>query len=128
MSNPFPKSPPESIIYEDDVLYVCMASFPMTKGHSIVVWKEEVADLHLLKEGEYDYLMDMVNATRDALLETLSIKKVYLLYMDEARHVHWHLLPRYNEMGYDVFHHEPKEMKDFSLVGEIQKKFIAPHS
>ena len=30
------------------------------------------------------------------------MKKVYLIYMDETQHVHWHLIPRYNEKGYDV--------------------------
>jgi len=126
MDNSLPQPIKEAIIYQDEKLYVTLANYPITKGHAIVVWREDVPDLHLLNEEQYDYLMDIVDATRDALLKTLNINKVYLLYMDEARHVHWHLLPRYNEKGYDIFMHEPKILKDFSLAAEIRKNFTSP--
>jgi len=126
MSNSLPKPHKEAIIFEDDRLYVCLVNYPRTRGHTVVVWKADVPDLHLLNERDYDYLMDIVDATRDALLKTLGIQKVYLLYMDELRHVHWHLLPRYNERGYDVFLHEPEVLKDFSLAREISKNFVIP--
>ena len=111
---------PESVIYEDEKLYVCLASFPITKGHSIVVWKKPVPDLNLLERKEYEYLMDIVDIIRGALLKVLHVDKVYLLYMDEARHVHWHLVPRFNEEGFNVFSHEPKENHDFSLAESIK--------
>jgi len=41
--------------------------------------------------------------------------------MDEANHVHWHLLPRYNEKGYDVFKHKPSKIKDFSLAKKVRE-------
>ena len=126
MSNSLPKPHKEALIYESDKLYICLANYPLTKGHTVVVWKEDIVDLHLLKEGDYDYIMDVVDATRDALLKTLGIEKVYLLYMDEVRHVHWHLLPRYNERGYDIFLHKPKILKDFSLAAAIRKSFVNP--
>lgn len=117
----FKKPPPESIIYDDENLYVCLASFPITKGHTIVVWKKPVQDLNLLQRTEYEYLMDIVDDVRASLLKVLDVKKVYLLYMDEARHVHWHLIPRFEESGFNVFLHEPKETNDFSLVPEIKR-------
>jgi len=116
-----PKPKAGSIIYEDKLLYVCLASSPIVKGHTVVVWKKEIADLHLMSGRDYDYLMDTVNAARNALIKTLRVKKVYLIYMDEAKHVHWHLVPRYNEKGYDVFLHKPGKLKDFSLAREIRK-------
>jgi diadenosine tetraphosphate (Ap4A) HIT family hydrolase len=124
MSNLFPKPTKEAIIFEDDKLFVCLASHPITVGHTVVAWKEDVTDLHLLNAGEYEYLMYIVDAIRDALLKTLNIRKVYLLYMDEARHVHWHLVPRYNEKGYDVFSHEPEKLKDFSLAKKIKRNLV----
>jgi diadenosine tetraphosphate (Ap4A) HIT family hydrolase len=124
MSNFLPKPNKKAMIFQDDKLYVCLASHPITSGHTVVVWKEDVADLHLLNVGEYEYLMYIVDAVRDALLKTLNIIKVYLVYMDEARHVHWHLVPRYNEKGYDVFDHEPKILKDFSLAKKIKKNLV----
>src|SRR3990167_4586495 len=119
MSNSLPEPNKNAIIYEDDKLYVCLASNPIAGGHTVVVWKDDVADLHLLNAGDYEYLMYYVDVVRNALLKTLNIEKVYLVYMDEAKHVHWHLVPRYNEKGYNVFRHDPEELKDFSLAGEI---------
>ena len=87
----------------------------------IVVWKKPVTDLHLLSRKDYEYLMDRVDEARNALLKTLKLKKVYLIYMDEINHVHWHLVPRYNEKGYDVFEHKPTQLKDFSFAEKIRK-------
>lgn len=124
METKLPKPSPNSIIYEDEKLYVCLAKYPITKGHVVVVFKEDVRDLHLLSDRDYDYLMDTVCAIRNALLKTFKIKKVYLIYMDEVKHVHWHLVPRYDIKGYDVFFHNPKILKDFSLVKKIKSNLI----
>ncbi len=115
-----PIPPSEAIIYEDDKLYVCLASYPLTIGHTIVVWKDQVEDLHLLSIKEYEYLMDIVDQVRDLLLNYLNVEKVYLLYMDEAKQVHWHLVPRYEEQGFNVLIHEPVLLEDFSLAGELK--------
>jgi len=118
------KASKESIIYKDQKLYVCLARYAVTKGHTIVVFKKGVADLKLLPGRDYDYLMDTVFATRNALLKTLKVKKVYLFYMDEAKHVHWHLIPRYKKKGFDVFQHKPKVLRDFSLAKRIKKNLV----
>lgn len=119
-----PKPPKESIIYEDEHLYVCLAKYSIANGHVVIVWKKEVPDLHLLPDRDYDYLMDTVFAARNALLRTLKLKKVYLIYMDEANHVHWHLVPRYKERGFDLFQHKPRVLKNFSLAKKIKKNLV----
>ncbi len=124
MKSALPTPHPEAMIYEDNILYACLANFPIVKGHTVVVWQKPVSDLHLLEKKEYEYLMDKVDEVRSALLKTLGVKKVYLVYMDEAKHVHWHLVPRYDERGYNVFLHEPQELKDFSLAAKIKKNLI----
>ena len=119
-----PAPPKESIIYEDENLYICLAKEPIAEGHLVVVWKKEVPDLNLLPDRDYDYLMDTVFAARNALLKTLGLKKVYLVYMDEANHVHWHLIPQYKEEGFDVFDNKPGTLKDFSLAEKIKKNLV----
>jgi len=120
----FIKPHAKSIIYKDQKLYICLAKYPVTKGHTVVVFKKGVTDLKMLPDRDYDYLMDTVFAARNALLKTLKVKKVYLFYMDEAKHVHWHLIPRYKKKGFDVFQHEPKALKDFSLAKRIKKNLV----
>jgi diadenosine tetraphosphate (Ap4A) HIT family hydrolase len=64
--------------------------------------------------------MNRVDEIRNALLKTLKVKKVYLIYMDEANQVHWHLIPRYNEKGFDVFQHKPGKLTDYSLTNKTK--------
>jgi diadenosine tetraphosphate (Ap4A) HIT family hydrolase len=114
----------KAIIYDDEKLYVCLANDSVTEGHTIIVWKDDVPDLYLLADRDYDYLMDTIFAVRNALLKTLKIKKVYLIYMDEANHVHWHLIPRYKEKGFDIFEHKPQVLNNFFLVKKIKKNLV----
>lgn len=123
MKSKLPKPDKRAVIYEDKKLYVCLANHPIVKGHTVVVWKKSVKDLHLLSKKNYEYLMNNVEETRNALLRTLKIKKVYLIYMDEACQVHWHLIPRYNKKGFNVLTHKPSRLKDYSLVGKIKDNF-----
>lgn len=111
-----------AIIYEDTKLYACLANEPIVNGHTVVVWKDPVPDLHLLNTKEYEYLMDRVEKVRNAMLKALHIEKVYLVYMDEIRQVHWHLIPRYNEKGYNVFCHAPTKLTDVSFAKKIKDK------
>ena len=114
----------KSIIYQDSKLYVCLANRPIVRGHTVIVWKNRVKDLHLLSRRDYEYLMDTVDVIRNAMLKALRLKKVYLLYMDEAEQVHWHLIPRYNVRGYDIFKHSPSAITDFSLAQKIRERMI----
>ncbi len=115
-----PTPPKEAILYEDAKLYICLASFPITKGHTVIVWKTKAEDIHLLSREDYEYLMDAVDVARDVLLEKLQVQKVYLMYMDEARQVHWHLIPRYEEQGFNLLLHTPVETTDFSLASVLE--------
>jgi len=115
-----PKPFPKAVIYSDKLLYVCLANYPWIEGHTVVVWKKRVKDLHLLDRKEYEYLMDVVDAVRTAIIKTLGVTKVYLIYMDEINHVHWHLIPRYDEEGFTCLQHEPVKLKDFSLTEKIR--------
>lgn len=121
--NPLPEASKESIVYEDQWLYVCLALYPITRGHTVIVWKERAIDLRVLSDSEYDYLMEILDIARDALLFTLDIEKVYLIYMDEAQQVHWHLVPRYDEQGFNMLAHTPQKTEDFSLAPVVRDAF-----
>lgn len=123
MTKKLPSINKKALIYQDKNLYVCLAQYPVTLGHVVVVWKKKVKDLHLLSIPEYDYLLEAVDAVRKAMLKALKIQKVYLVYMDEVRHVHWHLIPRYNIKGFNIFIDNPVKTVNFSLAKKI-KKFL----
>ena len=115
---------PQTIFYEDDKVYACLASHPLSKGHSIVVWKDMVSDLHLLSVKDYDYLMNIVDQVRNALTRVYKVKKVYLMYMDEVKHVHWHLIPRYNLLGFNVLKHHPGKLTSYTQVIKLKQLLI----
>ncbi len=120
MKKDLPSPKDGAIFYEDKKLYVTLANYPITKGHTIVVWKKKVKDLHLLKKEDYRYLMKIVDKTRDKLLKVLKVKKVYLIYMDEANHVHWHLIPRYNKKGFNILEEKLKKLKNIKLAKKLK--------
>ncbi|NOQ55577.1 MAG: HIT domain-containing protein [Nanohaloarchaea archaeon] len=124
MDSKLPKPLVGAMIYDDLKLYACLANYPIVKGHTVLVWKKSVNDLHLLPKRDYEYLMDKVDEVRNALLKTLKVKKVYLIYMDEINQVHWHLVPRYDERGFDIFQHKPSRLTDFSLTEKIKGNLI----
>jgi len=73
-----PKPLTRAIIYQDSFLYVCLATHPIARGHTVIVWKKDVADLRRLTDRDYDFLMDTVRAVRDAMLKALNINKMGL--------------------------------------------------
>jgi diadenosine tetraphosphate (Ap4A) HIT family hydrolase len=111
---------PSTVFYEDESVYACLAEYPITKGHSLVVWKKPVTDLHLLNPLEYKHLMQIVDKIRNVLMKALNVEKVYLMYMDEIKHVHWHLIPRYNKLGFNLLKHAPQKIKDYKLAEDLK--------
>ena len=55
MKKDLPPPKDGAVFYEDDKLYATLANFPITKGHTVIVWKRKVKDLHLLKKDEYKH-------------------------------------------------------------------------
>ncbi len=122
MTDDLPEPLEGAVFYEDKFLYATLANFPKAKGHVVIVWKKKVTDLHLLSKKQYEHLMGVVEEVRTAMLKVLKVKKVYLLYMDEAKHVHWHLIPRYEKMGMVVLREKSRKLKEFSLAEKLRKR------
>lgn len=110
-----------AIFYEDNDLYACLANNPIVNGHCIIVWKKNIEDIHLLDKNDYEKLMNIVDKVRDALLKTMKTDKIYLIYMDEIKHVHWHLIPRTGgDSGFTLLEHEPQQLTDTDLAEKIK--------
>ena len=128
MKQDLPKPIKGAIFYEDKDLYACLANNPKTKGHCVVVWKKRVKDIHSLKRKEFTKLMNTTQNVHNALQKTLNINKVYMLYLDEIKHVHWHLIPRYNTMGYNILKEAPKKLTKKGLIlAKRLKKELKEH-
>ncbi len=122
------ETPPASIFFEDNHVYVALAHHAIAEGHTVVVWKGDAEDISDLSSNDYEYLMDVIDVARDSLKELYGVEKVYLLYFDEARHVHWHLVPRYEEKGFAALKHEPTVLTLFPRAAELQLLFAKNHA
>jgi len=114
----FPEPKKGTVFYDDGRVYACLAFAPKAEGHTIVAWKEEVKDLSHLSPEDYQHLMNVVNKVRNALLKVFKTDKVYLAYLDEDGHVHWHLFPRIegSKKGFDLMCQPSGELTDLSKV------------
>lgn len=41
--------------------------------------------------------------------------------MDEVKHVHWHLVPRYNLMGFNLLRHKPGKLASSDIAEKLRK-------
>lgn len=120
-------TPKDSIFFEDSKVIVALAYMPITKGHCVVIWKGGEGDINKLSTEDYEYLIDVVDVTRDTLREIYNLEKVYLMYLDETKWVHWHLVPRYDEKGFNLLVHKPDRIDSFEDVEELSSIFKRIH-
>ena len=117
----FPSPVTGSVFYDDEVLYACLAFHPWADGHVIIALKEHFTDLNDLPELLYIHLMKCVFKVRKAMLKVYETDLVYLHCMNEAKHVHIHLIPRKpgGPTGFDLLisqMREPSDLTDFSKI------------
>ena len=77
------------------VVLVDDAAYP---GFCRVVWQAHVKEMTTLSPAQRNVLMDAVWRVEAALLETMQPAKINLASLGNmTQHLHWHLIPRYND-------------------------------
>lgn len=118
----FPEPLAGTVFYEDEKVYACLAFHPTVNGHTIVAWKENVEDLNDLNVVDFDYLMRIVYLVRRALMYVYDAPKVYVAYLDEAKHVHVTLFPRKegDKKGYGFMNKPHGELAGSNFAPKIE--------
>jgi len=118
----FPGPMEGSIFWEDEDIYACLAFHPITKGHTVVVWRKNVGDLNQLQLDDFLCLMRVVFEVRHALMIFYKTDKVYLYYLDEAMHVHIHLVPRKKggKEGPKLLAQPHRKLEDLSSIPHLR--------
>ncbi len=121
---------PGYILYEDDLVVAFLDVSQNTKGHTLVVTKEEYANIHAVPTEALKHLFGVVQQMSRVLVQTFNAEGINLLNNNGAIagqtvfHYHVHLLPRYNkkELKIDsVNHMNQLTKKDYQ---EIQKSIL----
>lgn len=92
------KSREKQFLYEDEKSYVMLDDFPISKGHSLVILKNHVADISSVKSEDAEELGRITALIAGALQDAFTPKKIYVVSLcEEVKHFHYHLIPRYEE-------------------------------
>lgn len=81
-------------VYEDDRVIAFLDISPVSKGHTLVVPKEEVDLIWSMKEEDYFHLLAVAKKIAVAMEKAIPCKRVGMAVIGlEVPHVHIHLTP-----------------------------------
>ncbi len=90
---------PANMVYEDDNVVAFLDANPVSKGHTLVVPKQHVDNIHGAEE--MDYMWDAIVKVANALKEAFEPGGINIdqnngeLAGQEVFHMHFHVTPRY---------------------------------
>lgn len=113
-------------IYEDDQVFAFLDINPINPGHTLVIPKEP-----------YENIFEIPNEVLEKMIviaKQIAIKQKEVLNADginiginngkdagqEVFHAHIHVIPRYKDDGYKLWHGKPYESKE--LIEEVKNK------
>ncbi|WP_153368833.1 HIT family protein [Candidatus Phytoplasma sacchari] len=120
------------IIYEDKTVVSFLDINPFTKGHSLVVTKEEYSSIIEIPEFIFVHLFSVVQKISKVLIKTFNAKGINLLNNNgkiagqKIFHYHVHLIPRFLPKEVDlVFNNNLKfDKSDYNkMCQEIKINF-----
>ncbi|MBQ2623279.1 HIT domain-containing protein [Candidatus Saccharibacteria bacterium] len=80
-------------IYEDEKTFAFLDINPETKGHTLVVPKNEVDKIYELPDEDYRALMDTVKKLSVNMEKVLGTRTLWKVIGTDVPHAHVHLLP-----------------------------------
>ena len=89
---------PSYKIYEDDNFLVFLDAFPLAKGHTLVIPKQEIDYLFDLPDDLYSEIQMLVKKIAVALKIAIPCKRIGVAVLGlEVPHAHIHLVPMNSE-------------------------------
>lgn len=83
-------------IYEDDYTFVILDNRPLTKGHCLIITKEQIDHLDDCKPDLYQAVFKSVHKISKLLKEALEPKRIAIVVHGfEVPHAHVHVVPVY---------------------------------
>lgn len=80
-------------IYEDDKTIAFLDIHPESKGHTLVIPKNEVDKIYELPDEDYNALMSTVKKLSKHLEEKLNARILWKVVGTDVPHAHVHLMP-----------------------------------
>lgn len=112
------------LIHEFENSYFVIGDHQFYKGYSLILFKECVRELHELDMKTYLGLSEELYLANKAISKTFSPWKLNIQSLgNQDQHIHWHILPRYEDDKY----HRTLPMTDY-IKGEIDlRDYVIDH-
>lgn len=91
---------PSYKIYEDDKTYAFLDIHPETKGHVLVIPKNEVDKIYNLPDEDYEALMKTVKKLSSHMEKILGSRILWKVIGTDVPHAHVHLMPQDDNWQY----------------------------
>ncbi|MFP7699752.1 MAG: HIT family protein [Candidatus Phytoplasma pyri] len=120
---------PSYIIYEDNEIISFLDINQFTKGHTLVVTKQEYTNIIEVPENIFLHLFKIVQKISKTLIKTFQTKGLNIINNNGSIagqtifHFHVHLLPRFNEKEI-IFNFNKNNKLNADYFKKIQKKII----
>ncbi|MFB6145423.1 MAG: HIT family protein [Candidatus Nanohaloarchaea archaeon] len=117
---------PSHKVYEDENTLAFLDVNPVSKGHTLVVPKKHVEDIHGAEGMDYmwDTIVRVANAVRDAFdAEGINIDQNNgELAGQEVFHMHFHVTPRYTGDEIEIDYDRKELENGESIAGRIAEQ------
>ncbi|MFN5317716.1 MAG: HIT family protein [Bacteroidia bacterium] len=115
---------PSFKIAENDNFFAFLDVFPLAEGHTLVVPKMEVDDIHDLDPELYKNLFSFSQTVATAIKKSIPCRKVGVAVVGlEVPHAHIHLIP-INNVG-DMNFSREKSKADDARLADVSSRIIA---
>lgn len=92
---------PSYKIYEDDIIVSFLDINPISVGHALVIPKEHTLDFNSIPSETLNHLMDKSKDIAKMIVDKLDADGFTLIQnngcVQEVKHFHLHIIPKYNE-------------------------------
>ena len=119
---------PSTKVYEDSKCIAILDINPNTKGHTLVIPKEEHETIMDCPEELLGYLMGIVKMVANKMTDALKCEGVNISINNkevagqEIAHLHIHVVPRFANKGFGPFRgHEKYEEGEMQKYGNLLK-------
>jgi histidine triad (HIT) family protein len=120
---------PSNKIYEDDQVFAFLDNNPITEGHTLVIPKLHIKDIHELNNTELTgKLMETTKKIANQLKDNLHYKGVMIMELNgepqEVPHLHFHVFGRDQEHPIKLLRPEKPDSNQEQLQILASKIFI----
>ena len=102
------KQVPGYLLYEDNLVVAFLDITQATKGHTLVVSKQEYRDILMVPEDVFSHLFKVVHQISKVLIDVFQAQGINLLNNNgkvagqTVFHYHVHLIPRFDEKEINI--------------------------